>query len=152
MSECSPIKVVSAAHLHNECHTCENMRCYNCKHWQGNRRSTEADCYYVVALLCSSLLSCKNQFGHDFRLPFDPHDAKYFHRDSTFWGMYNGIQAKHLPRGVRMEVVRELDMYFPEEMSDDALDHALSQPKVGRSVLKFFRTEQWFCCEFFERR
>ena len=131
---------------------CSEIRCSNCKHWQGNKLMHDGDCYRVLATLCWSLFQCADENGNPFSIPFDPHSAKYFDHDSAFWGMYRGIKRRHLPIGVTMENVKERDLYFPQVDSIDMLDQALAEPKVGSATLKFFKTEYNFKCELHEWR
>ena len=62
--------------------------CSSCKHWNlpNSLRVYKdwADCFCVVAALQENLLSCINERGEPFRIPFDPNDERLFKVDTRF--------------------------------------------------------------------
>ena len=78
--------------------------CGSCRYWQrGSPRTEWCDCFRVVATLSPHLLECKNDFGWDFTVPFDPHDAKnYFKFCADFRAAYKYARTQ-LPSGVRVQ-------------------------------------------------
>ena len=86
-----------------------HSRCLNCKNWQGTRHSTLGDCHYIVGDLLPLLFDYRSLFGWKFKLPFDPHDVKYFpdiQNHLLKCGEYG------LPEGVRKGTRREQDVKF----------------------------------------
>ncbi len=82
--------------------------CYTCKHWCGNKYSGWGDCQYIVADLIPELTDEINLFGWKFKVPFDPHDIKYFDDRSVL----NQLGKIKLPEGVLRYTRREQDIKF----------------------------------------
>ena len=80
------------------------MKCGECPHWNVSPKRREytewGDCYRVIVHLNPGLKECRNDFGHEFLVPFDPHDVKYFKNSLTFKKEYFKA-LRNLPRGVR---------------------------------------------------
>lgn len=100
------------------------MDCRRCQHWQGNRYSKWADCNWVIGQLEPKLFEEKNDFGIPFRIPFDPHDLRY----------YNINLAMH-------RLCRDA---FKHGSTIDGVRIA----KVGN--LRFIQTREDYHCEFYE--
>ena len=116
------------------------MKCKECEHWQGNKYSTWADCYCVVAHLQPSLSDCylTNEYGtieRFFEVPFDPHDIKYWIHNSFWHRLY--LDAAVTCIGVRMK----------EEVRDDIVyDHKKGE-RTGRLKLRYYQTHKDYECE-----
>ena len=85
------------------------MRCSECPKWTGRRNSKWSDCYYVIGSLLPDVDCIRNRFGFGFRVPFDPHDAKYF---------LEKIPRPHdcdIPEGVKIVTVKEKDIWFDDD-------------------------------------
>jgi len=94
-------------------------KCVKCPHWQGNSNAEWGDCYRVIKLLEPRLLKCKSITKQRFKVPFDPHDVKYFMNDTNFVKLYRKLQRrKNLPKGVRIHKVKELDTTFNRQTQE----------------------------------
>ena len=117
--------------------------CRNCKSWQGTKYSEWADCYSIVLALNPALDTCSlsNEFGtilQYFKVPFDPHDVKYWNFDPAFRCLYDEMTNDSLDRlGIRVE----------EKVIDDVVYDRENGERVGRLKLKYFQTHKEFTCE-----
>ena len=119
-----------------------NNTCGNCKHWQcANKLRGEinwADCYHVVATLQPKLLLCYREIDEDtkeyFKVPFDPHDVKYWWYNDRFMKLYklfwNDIR-------VRRVIVVEEDFKYDQHGAE----------RLARIGLEYFQTNRDYRCE-----
>jgi len=113
--------------------------CLNCKHWQG--KEEWGDCYRVIGSLQPKLFLCYNQLDEDtreyFKVPFDPHDIKYWIYNERFMKLYNNIQRN---KYVGCSVIREEDMKYDQHGAE----------RVAVVKLHYFQTNRDYTCERWE--
>jgi hypothetical protein len=69
----------------------------------------------VIAVLQPGLLKVKKWVDEDvwynFKIPFDPHEIKYWNYNIDFMEQYKELERRlELPEGVRKQVVKEKDI------------------------------------------
>ena len=122
--------------------------CGNCKHWQcANKlrdRTEWSDCYYVVATLQPKLLLCYNQVDETtrtyFKVPFDPHDVKYWGYNVNFMKRYTNYRSrrnKWHSRLVRCCVTKEEDFKYDQHGAE----------RTAMIKLHYFQTNRDYGCE-----
>ena len=116
------------------------MRCDQCKYWAGNKYCDWADCYRVIEVLDSRLLSFTSRLNYGFSTPFDPHDAKYFIHNPGFYKIYKKLsRSKHLPDGVRVHSIKQLDTVFNNQTGEFR--------EIKEVPLYFYQTRNNFQCQ-----
>ena len=121
--------------------------CGNCKHWQcANKlrdRTLWADCYHVVAALQPKLLLCYNQVDETtrtyFKVPFDPHDVKYWFYNDRFMKWYLNIRWV---QGVKQIRVTEEDFKYDQHGAE----------RTAMIKLHYFQTHKDYSCELWEKQ
>jgi hypothetical protein len=108
------------------------MSCAKCPRWQGTRRSTWADCNYVVCTLVPNWKRLRTRFGFPLRVPFDPHDCKYVDP------LLRTVLEKRvvLPKGVRSETIKEDDIVYDDQGGE----------RVGKVKVTYFQTRKDYDC------
>lgn len=94
------------------------MECKNCKHWQGLKGSKWGDCHRVLGVLKPELLTCYNLDAdgvtrHYFKMPYDPHEFKYWRFNTKVANILKKAHL-HLPKRVRIQKVKEEDVLFDQ--------------------------------------
>jgi len=125
--------------------------CATCKHWQGRKGKEWGDCYRVVAHLQPKLLLCYNQIDDDtkeyFKVPFDPHDVKYWVYNDRFMNLYNDV-LYYKPNEfyewlhVRRYVIKEEDMKYDQHGAE----------RIAVVKLFFFETFNDYECSLWEEK
>ena len=118
------------------------IKCSTCKHWRGHKDSAWGDCQWVVGTLECRLFQCVSCNDYKFRVPFDPHEAKYYDHSHKFKKLYQSALSKPLPEGVRVAVSKERDTKFNEE----------GHPKVCVVKYSHVQTANGFKCAYYERK
>ena len=122
--------------------------CLNCKYWQcANRlrdRTSYSDCYRVIASLQPKLFLCYNQIDEDtreyFKIPWDPHDLKYWIYNERFMKWYNKIIWNDIR--VRRVIVVEEDMKYDQHGAE----------RLARVGLHYFQTNKDYVCNQWEEK
>ena len=83
------------------------MNCALCKHWQGNRYTQWADCYWVIGQIQPKLFEEKNDRDFYFTIPFDPHSVSDFHYNRSFHTVYKQV-LKTTQDKIRIEKIKGL--------------------------------------------
>jgi len=114
------------------------MKCKDCPYWQRN-----GDCYRIVGYLEPNLFKSVGEGGMPFRIPFDPHDVKYFiNTDWWFEEHYKRAIAEAKRLGIEVEKVREEDvMYYNNQAKEDMAESLVD------TTLYYFKTKGDFDCE-----
>ena len=115
--------------------------CLNCKYWQG--KEEWGDCYRVIGSLQPKLFLCYNQLDEDtreyFKVPFDPHDIKYWIYNERFMKLYYNIIYEYGCM-IRKYIVREEDMKYDQHGAE----------RVAVVKLHYFQTNKDYICERWE--
>ena len=115
--------------------------CGNCKHWQG--KEEWGDCYRVIGSLQPKLFLCYNQLDEDtreyFKVPFDPHDIKYWWYNDRFMQLYSNIvwSEELMVHKVQLDRVREEDMKYDQHGAE----------RVAVVKLHYFQTNRDYTCD-----
>lgn len=120
--------------------------CKSCRFWQGTKYSQWADCNNVIAVLQPDLLKVKKYIDDDvwyyFKIPFDPHETKYWGYNLEFIDLHRGVTQKmQLPEGVKREVNRERDIWIDQ----------FGNERTKTTKVCYFRTHETFNCEYWEK-
>lgn len=98
--------------------------CVNCKHWQGTKYSMMGLCQHFVGYIEPSLFELKSIHGWDFKVPFDPHDVKYFPEaqdalKSLFktYGTYENMEV-HMVKRKEQDIKYILSQYDGEVIGE----------------------------------
>jgi hypothetical protein len=83
----------------------------------GTKHSEWGDCYRAILQVAPEFLNCfhADEYGlmtELFRVPFDPHDVKYWRNNKEFMMYYNNLPKLRMPSGVRVETVEEDDVIY----------------------------------------
>lgn len=122
------------------------MACNDCPYWGSSagacvrKYMTWMDCNYIVGELEPRLFDCRSIEGHGFKLPFDPHDFKYFKFDANFLKWYKGVAKQDKKKGVRVHTVRGQDSTFVQDENGNV------HSKVVPVQLYYFQTHRDFSC------
>jgi hypothetical protein len=95
-----------------------------------------------VGTLETRLFDCVSCNDYKFRVPFDPHEAKYYDHSHKFKKLYQSALSRPLPEGVRVVVSKERDTKFNEE----------GHPKVCVVKYSYIQTTKEFKCAYYERK
>ena len=119
--------------------------CGNCKHWQG--KEEWGDCYRVVGSLQPKLFLCYNQLDEDtreyFKVPFDPHDVKYWVYNNRFLNLYHkATWDVWLGSGLMCYVIKEEDMKYDQHGAE----------RLAVVKLHYFQTNKDYACERWEEK
>jgi len=122
--------------------------CGNCKHWQCNNRlrdrTSYSDCYRVIGSLQPKLFLCYNQLDEDtkeyFKVPFDPHDIKYWIYNDRFMTLYLMTLALSIKPGLRRVSVMEEDMKYDQHGAE----------RLAVVKLHYFQTNKDYKCSLWE--
>jgi hypothetical protein len=115
------------------------MSCKNCKYWHG-RGSDWGDCYRIIGQLNPNLFTCKDDFGNNFKTPFDPHDVKYFRYSLDFINEYK-LTCNGVPQ------VQRMCYYVNKEKVKDIVYNDDYSERLGVLTLHYFRTHKDYKCE-----
>ena len=118
--------------------------CGRCKHWQGSKEC--GDCYRVIGSLQPKLFLCYNQLDEDtreyFKVPFDPHDIKYWIYNERFMTLYLITLALSIKSGIRRVSVREEDMKYDQHGAE----------RIAVVKLHYFQTNRDYVCNQWEEK
>ena len=129
--------------------------CGNCKHWQYpvrlRDRTDWADCCRVIVTLQPKLLNCYNQIDEVtreyFKVPFSPHDIKYWVYNERFMNLYNNVLyckpnefLAWIP--VRRYTVKEEDMKYDQQGAE----------RMAVVKLHYFQTNKDYVCNQWEEK
>ena len=122
--------------------------CGNCKHWQYpirlRDRTDWADCCRVISILQPKLLNCYNQIDEVtreyFKVPFSPHDVKYWTYNERFMKWYNKIIWNDIR--VRRVIVVEEGMKYDQHGAE----------RLARVGLQYFQTNKDYKCNLWEEK
>jgi len=119
--------------------------CGNCKHWQG--KEEWGDCYRVIASLQPKLFLCYNQIDEDtreyFKVPFDPHDVKYWVYNNRFLNLYHkATWDVWLGSGLICYVIKEEDMKYDQHGAE----------RLAVVKLHYFQTNKDYVCNQWEEK
>jgi hypothetical protein len=117
--------------------------CGTCKHWQCTNKLRDgtawADCYHVIATLQPKLLLCYNQVDETtrtyFKVPFDPHDVKYWWYNERFIQLYQYFKA--LNHHIKYCTIIEEDFKYDQHGAE----------RVAVVKLHYFQTSKSYECE-----
>ena len=118
--------------------------CGNCKYWQG--KEEWGDCYRVIGSLQPKLFLCYNQLDEDtreyFKVPFDPHDIKYWWYNDRFMQLYSNIvwSEELMVHKVQLDRVREEDMKYDQHGAE----------RLAVVKLHYFQTNKDYKCNLWE--
>ena len=116
--------------------------CGNCKHWQGKEKW--GDCYRVIGSLQPKLFLCYNQLDEDtkeyFKVPFDPHDIKYWIYNDRFMTLYLMTLALSIKPGLHRVSVMEEDMKYDQHGAE----------RLAVVKLHYFQTNKDYKCSLWE--
>jgi len=121
--------------------------CLNCKHWQcanklRDRTKFWADCYHIVVVLQPKLLLCYREIDEEtkeyFKVPFDPHDIKYWWYHNRFMKLYKNIHWNDIR--VRHVIVVEEDFKYDQHGAE----------RLARVGLRYFQTNRDYVCSLWE--
>ena len=125
--------------------------CLNCKHWQcanGLRDRTHwSDCYHIIATIQPKLLLCYNEIDEDtkeyFKVPFDPHDVKYWWYNNRFMNWYNNLPLyiKWIPE-IKHVKVKEEDFKYDQHGAE----------RLAVVTLHYFQTNRDYICSQWEEK
>jgi len=87
-------------------------KCKHCKHWGGNKESNYGDCYMIIGELVPKIFSCYNDFGYKFRVPFDPHDVKYYLNSVQFKKIYSKLMRLESDKLIKKDIIIKEDLTF----------------------------------------
>ena len=126
------------------------MPCKDCKHWQcANRlrdRTSYSDCYRVIGSLQPKLFLCYNQLDEDtreyFKVPFDPHDVKYWIYNERFMKLYQNITWGIWGSGLMCYVIKEEDMKYDQHGAE----------RLAVVKLHYFQTNKDYKCNLWEEK
>ena len=117
--------------------------CINCKHWQG--KEEWGDCYRVIGSLQPKLFLCYNQLDEDtkeyFKVPFDPHDIKYWIYNDRFMTLCLMTLALSIKPGLRRVSVMEEDMKYDQHGAE----------RLAVVKLHYFQTNKDYKCNLWEK-
>jgi len=119
------------------------MRCEYCKHWQGVKGAEWGDCYRVVAHLQPALLKCTdtNEYGtvlKKFKVPFDPHEIKYW--------LYNANFAEYYPEALRnVDKLHGIKVQY--ETREDVMYDFQKGERITNAIFAYVQTRKDFNCE-----
>ena len=124
--------------------------CGNCKHWQYpirlRDRTDWADCCRVIVTLQPKLLNCYNQIDEVtreyFKVPFSPHDVKYWIYNERFMSWYNNICWYVNDNRVRRIIVKEEDMKYDQHGAE----------RLAVIKLHYFQTNKDYKCNLWEEK
>ena len=118
--------------------------CLTCKHWQGSEEW--GDCYRVIGSLQPKLFLCYNQLDEDtreyFKVPFDPHDIKYWIYNDRFMNLYIMTLVLSIQPGIRRISIKEEDMKYDQHGAE----------RVAVVKLHYFQTNKDYTCERWEEK
>ena len=113
--------------------------CLNCKYWQG--KEEWGDCFRVIASLQPKLFLCYNQIDEDtreyFKVPFDPHDVKYWVYNERFMKLYHNVERN---KYVGRSMVKEEDMKYDQHGAE----------RLAVVKLHYFQTNKDYKCSLWE--
>lgn len=113
------------------------MKCKECKYWQGKVTNGFGDCYRVIQCVCPEIFEMEDDNGVRHKVPFDPHDVKYFDNNQEFINRYKRLKKEPMPEGVRVIPIKKRDVRFTED----------GVPIVRQVELLFFQTRGDYDCE-----
>ena len=130
-------------------------KCKDCKHWQCNNRlrdrTSYSDCYRVIGSLQPKLFLCYNQIDEVtreyFKVPFSPHDVKYWVYNERFMKLYSaifpdGVWNCMIGSGFRCYQIREEDMKYDQQGAE----------RMAVVKLHYFQTNKDYTCERWEAK
>ena len=114
------------------------MNCKDCKYWQGTKRDEWGDCYRVLGTIEPKLFLCYKEIYEGareyWRVPFDPHDVKYWMHDERFMKYYHSALESPF---IKLEVKVEEDIRYNQYNGE----------RVGKFVIYYVQTHKLFYCE-----
>ena len=124
------------------------MRCKDCKHWQYpirlRDRTDWADCCRVISILQPKLLNCYNQIDEVtreyFKVPFSPHDVKYWWYNDRFMQLYSDVVWHFNFNKVKRVSVMEEDMKYDQHGAE----------RLAVIKLHYFQTNKDYKCSLWE--
>jgi hypothetical protein len=116
--------------------------CKDCKHWCGMKTSQWGDCQYIIAELQPALLDVVRYDGDNdgeieckvqFRVPFDPHDVKYWKQIPLLHHLIKALKAEE-HEGVRVVERREKDTAFGKEVGTKCTTTTINYIQVRKDM------------------
>lgn len=117
-------------------------RCKSCAHWNGHRASEYGDCNWIIGEIVPEILQSVSIYEDPLRLPFDPHECKYFCTSRIFKKAYKEARKCSLPSGIMRVFSDEKDTQFNKD----------GELKVCTTSHAYFRTHKDFLCNFYRRK
>lgn len=125
------------------------MSCKTCKHWQCSDRLRDltmwSDCNRIISIIEPNLfkyfmLSC-DTIPVYWKIPFDPHDIKYWWYNYPFRKYYSiALKKINLISDLRVVKIKEKDIRFDQHGAE----------RIQKININYIQTNKKYNCELFK--